>query len=198
MKKAICWECGKTIGISVENPPRQYCPDCKQKMMQRVQQETAVWLRVSCRHLVDEALEQLEDAGAEVYGYREAYDEVLKQVLAGPVRFSDVTSVKTALVLAHSGIEFKMLNRCVFRRADFMLPKQKIVLLIERKKTETTWLPLDHMLPCVSKDLDKEWVAVRIDGRELDEHQDDFEYRLEQLRKRVVEKIEAERRPGPV
>jgi hypothetical protein len=198
MKKVYCWECGKAIGISVENPPRQYCPECKPKMIQRVNHETATWLRVSCRHLVDEALEQLEDAGAEVFEYRKVYDEVLNQVLAGPVRFSDVTSVKTALVLAYSGIEFKMLNRCVFRRADFMLPKLKIVLLIERKETETTWLPLDHMLPCVSKDLGKDWVAVRIDGHELDQHQDDFAHRLELLRKRVEEKREAERQPHSV
>jgi hypothetical protein len=199
LKRIQCWECGRLLGTSVENPTRTYCPDCRPRVMERSRKETKVWLEVHCRHLVDIALEELEDAGADVYGYRDAYAAVYQRLVEGPMRFDDVQAVKAMLVLEYSGIPVETLKQVLNRRADFVLPKRRVILMVDTrvdKQEIQSILDWEARLP---ERLGKDWVVAYLNRGDLDRYQDDFEAHLEVLIKRSRTRLESmKKRAGTV
>lgn len=181
-----CWECGQETEAKPPYPGRSLCNRCRPIVMAKTRTSEEMWLQVECKHLVDEALDELEDAGAAVYAYRAAYDDVVARQIRGPIRFRDVPSIKAELVLERSGIENERLKRLLEYRADFWLPRLRIVLMIRREETPENAVKRIDWEAKLEKHLGKNWAIVHIEDSMIDQHHEHFLRTLEGLRNRSV------------
>ena len=186
MQEKRCWECGAVVEQILERPGRVLCPKCRPIQMARSRDREAVWLEVQCRHLLDVALDQLEDAGADVFAYRLAYDEVLVRQVRGPMRFEDVPSVKIELVLRRLGIEYLKLTPLQGRRVDFVLPRQRIILMVRRPTSSEEALRQLTWENGLIEGLGADWVILKVSGALAGKYQDAFRKLLGYLRRKAL------------
>ena len=181
-----CWECGRETEAKLPYPGRSLCSHCRPIVMARTRTSEEMWLVVECKHLVDEALDELEDAGAAVYAYRTAYDDVIARQIRGPMRFRDVPSIKAELVLERSGIENERLKRLLGHLADFWIPELRIVLMMRREEKPVEAAKRLAWEAKLEQHLGKDWAIVHLDNAMIDQHHEHILRTLEGLRNRRV------------
>jgi len=141
--------------------------------------EEAVYHSVRCRHMLDEALERLEDSGADVFEYRDAAKKVRVELRSGSLPYETVDEVLAALILCHAGVMYDRPVRIGGHHVGFVLTGLKAVLEIDMgfptgsRKDEA-----------ILEALGEGWEVVHLKGSQLEKYRDRIVETVERLHRK--------------